>query len=53
MNQNIKVNLNKIYSTDEYDYPDEIIEFVKNRFGVEFINSLEFGINYYHEKDGV
>ena len=53
MNQNIKVNLNKIYSTDEFDYPDEIIEFVKNRFGVEFTNSLEFGINYYHEKDGV
>lgn len=53
MNQTIKVNLNKIYSTNEFDYPDDIIEFVKNHFGVKFTNSLEFNINYYHEKDGV
>lgn len=26
MNQVIKVDLNKIYRTDEFDYPDNIIE---------------------------
>ena len=49
----VKVNPNKVYRTEDFEHCDDIIEFIKNRYGIKHINSLEFDINYYHEKEGV
>ena len=53
MKQAIKVLKDKVYLTEEFEHVDDIVKFVENRFGITFTNSLEFNINYYHEKDGI
>lgn len=47
----VKMYNDRIYNTNEFKHPDDIIEFVKNRFGVKYINSLDVKIDYYFEEE--
>lgn len=49
----VKMYNNRIYNTNEFKHPDDIVEFVKNRFGVKYINSLDVKIDYYFEEEEI